>query len=516
MQGKMAKTIMVCGTGSSVGKSVITAGLCRIFYEDGFKVAPFKSQNMALNSYVTRNGREMARAQAFQAKCCNIEPASDMNPILIKPIRDTRAQVIVNGKAIGNYDVQGYDEYKSRAFETAKSAFKRLRKGYEIIVMEGAGSPAEINLKNDIANLKMASFAKAPVILVGDIDNGGVFAWLVGTIGLLSKTERKQVKGLIINKFRGDYKILEPGLRFVAKRTGVPVLGVIPFIHNMKIEEEDSVPKSLFLKRPARPKKQISVKVLCLPHISNFTDFDCFDSEADVDLEYVKFGEKLGSPDILIIPGTKHTIGDLANLKEFGYAGPIKKLAANGTLIVGLCGGYQILGREICDRHGYESEDSHAGGLGLLDVMTEFNSKKIVSRVEAEPVAGAADFLRKGQKFYGYEIHMGRTCYLSGSARPLFKLKRINSAGGGRYILDGAINKGGNVIGTYIHGIFDNPHFRNALLNRIRKAKGIKASYSGRPDAPREEIARLAMTLRENLDIGAIYKILGLGAKCQT
>ncbi len=510
----MAKAIMICGTGSGVGKSVIVAGLCRIFYEDGLRVAPFKSQNMALNSYVTKDGKEMARAQAFQAICCRIEPTSDMNPILIKPIEDTKAQIIVNGKAIGNYDVEGYDGYKKKAFEIAKDAFMRLQKDYEIIVMEGAGSPAEINLKDDIANLKMAAFAKAPVLLVGDIDYGGVFAWFIGTFELLNKRERKQIKGFIINKFRGDYNILKPGLKFLEKRTSVRVLGVIPYIHNLKIEEEDSIPKDLFAKKRTKAKERIDVEILCLPHICNFTDFDCFDSEADVNLRYVRFGEEIGSPDILIIPGTKHTIGDLKRLNDFGYAESIRKLAQEGKFIVGLCGGYQILGKEICDKHGYESDAYYADGLGLLDVKTEFKPKKIVSQVEAEPIDGAVSFLKSKYKFYGYEIHMGRTYYLSDGTKPLFKLRRLKGRGSGRYILDGAINKEANVIGTYIHGIFDNPNFRSLVLNRIRQAKGIKAKESRNPDEGEEQILRLAKTLRENLDISAIYDILGLNPKC--
>lgn len=507
----MAKAMMVCGTGSGVGKSVISAGLCRIFYEDGFRVTPFKSQNMALNSYVTKDGGEMARAQAFQARCCGAEPVTAMNPILIKPIEDMKAQIIVNGKAIGNYDVKGYDGYKKKAFEIAKGAFKRLQKKYEIVVMEGAGSPAEINLKDDIANMKMAAFAGAPVILVSDIDNGGVFAWIVGTLELLNKKDRERIKGFVINKFRGDYDILRPGLRFLTKKTGIPVLGVIPYIHNLKIEEEDSIPRDLFSRRALNRKKVIDIKVLCLPHLSNFTDFDCFESEADVNLEYVRFGERLGSPDILIVPGTKHTIGDLVTLKEFGYAESIKKLASNGVLIVGLCGGYQILGREVIDKCGYESDRGYAEGLGLLNVKTEFKQDKVVSQVEAEPIDKRLDFLSPGQKFYGYEIHMGRTYYLDKDARPLFKLKRKRD----KYILDGAINKSGNVMGTYMHGLFDNPDFRNAILNRIRKAKGIEVKNSGPSDVLEQEVSRLAGTLRDNLDIKAVYSILGLRPKCR-
>ncbi len=512
----MAKAIMVCGTGSGVGKSVIVAGLCRIFYENGFKAAPFKSQNMALNSYVTTDGKEMARAQAFQARCCGIEPTADMNPILIKPIKDTKAQIIVNGKAIGNYDVKGYDKYKKRAFEIAKEAFMRLQKDYEIIVMEGAGSPAEVNLKDDIANLKMASFSKAPVILVGDIDYGGVFAWFVGTFELLNKKERRQIKGFVINKFRGDFDILKPGLKFLEQRTGVRVLGVIPYIHNLKIEEEDSIPKGLFSKRTAVAKKPIDIKVLCLPHISNFTDFDCFDLEQDVRLRYVKFGDEIGSVDILIIPGTKHTIGDAMRLNECGYAESIRKLASKGAFIVGLCGGYQILGKEIYDGHGYESDERYADGLGLLDIKTEFKPEKIVSQVEAEPIDGAAGFLKSKNKFYGYEIHMGKTYYLSSSARPLFKLRRLKSVKKSKSVLDGAINKSGNVMGTYIHGIFDNPDFRSAILNRIRKAKGMGLKRSRNSNAIADEVSRLAETLRENLDIRAIYNILGLNSRCRS
>lgn len=509
----MAKAIMICGTGSGVGKSAIAAGLCRIFFEDGFKVAPFKSQNMALNSYVTKDGGEMARAQAFQARCCRIEPKTCMNPVLVKPIEDAKAQIIIQGKAVGNYNVKDYDRYKKQAFEIAKAAFKRLQRDYEIIVMEGAGSPAEINLKNDIANLKMASFAKAPVILVGDIDYGGVFAWFVGTIELLSQKERKRIKGFIINKFRGDYDILKPGLKFLREKTGIKVLGVLPYIHNLKIEEEDSIPKDLFQPKPVKNKRRIDIEVLCLPHISNFTDFACFALEPDVNLRYIRFGEALGAPDILIIPGTKHTIGDLKRLIWFGYDADIKRLALRGIFIVGLCGGYQILGREVRDRNGYESEERYANGLGLLDVKTEFKSKKIVSQVEVEPIDGTADFLNPKRKFYGYEIHIGRTHYVSEKVKPLFKLKRLNGRGNSVHILDGAINEKGNVIGTYVHGIFDNPDFRGAILNWIRKAKGIEVKKSPPSGGLEQEISRLTKALRENLELKAVYEMLGLEPK---
>src|SRR3989338_5926349 len=308
----MAKALMIQGTGSGVGKSVIVTGLCRIFLQDGFRVCPFKAQNMALNSFVTKEQGEIGRAQAAQAMACRIEPSVDMNPILIKPTSDCRAQVIVRGKPCANMQAAQYIKYKNNLKKVIKESFVRLSHKYDIVVIEGAGSPAEINLKkHDLVNMKMAAYAHAPVILVGDIDKGGIFAWIVGTLELLTKKEKAMIQGIIINKFRGDKALLAPGIRFLEKRTGIKVLGVVPYFKNIKIPEEDAVPLDTYMNKNKKRKDTLHIDVIYLPHISNFTDFDALEKEADVALKYIKRAGELNSPDIIIIPGSKNTIADL-------------------------------------------------------------------------------------------------------------------------------------------------------------------------------------------------------------
>lgn len=501
---------MVCGTGSHVGKSVIAAGLCRILKEDGFKVAPFKSQNMALNSCVTEEGGEMGRAQAVQALAAGVPAHVDMNPILIKPSSDTGAQIIMLGKVKGNMDAKNYMRFKKEAFSVAKSAFRRLSKKYDLIVMEGAGSPAEINIPDDIVNIPMARMADAPVILVGDIDLGGVFAWITGTLNLLKPSDRRRVKGFIINKFRGDIDILKPGVKLLEKKTKRPVLGVVPFFRDIKIEEEDSVRSNRLDDPIFKIKKsphKINIEVLYLPHISNFTDFDPLQKEDDVALRYVRMGEEIAEPDILIIPGTKNTISDLVYLKKAGYADKIRGLAKKGTFIIGICGGFQMLGRKIIDTKGSESYIAKTDGLSLFNIVTRIMPSKVTSHVEFSALRNPR-FQIKGPSWplTGYEIHLGRTKYLKGS-QPLFKItKRGKSAVD---IPDGAINKEGDVIGTYIHGIFENDAIRNALLNTVRKKKGLKkreSVYSGRE----EGLNKLEKLLRKVLDMDKIYRIMGV------
>ncbi|MFH1128602.1 MAG: cobyric acid synthase, partial [Candidatus Omnitrophota bacterium] len=362
-------SIQICGTGSGVGKSVIVAALCRIFLQDGYKVAPFKAQNMALNSYVTLDGKEMGRAQVTQAQASGIEPTVDMNPILIKPNSDTGAQIIVRGKPIGNMSVAEYTKYKNSGFGIIRQSLRKLLDEYEVVVMEGAGSPAEINLKShDIVNLKIAEYAKAAVILVGDIDKGGVFAWIVGTLELLSKKERKMIKGIIINKFRGDKTLLMPGIEFLEKRTGIKVLGIVPYYRDINIPEEDAVPLDSFKEKDGKKEHKLNIDVIYLPHISNFTDFDALEREDDVRLRYVKSPQELEIPDMIIIPGTKNTISDLKYLKKCGLAKKIKSIINSNrtTTLVGICGGYQMLGNKIFDKDGLESKHGEEEGLKLL------------------------------------------------------------------------------------------------------------------------------------------------------
>jgi len=510
-----AKVIMIQGTGSSVGKSVIVTALCRIFYQDGFRVAPFKAQNMALNSFITKDGGEMGRAQVVQAEACGIEPTVDMNPILMKPTSEIGSQIIVRGKPVGNMQAQEYRNYKSKLISVVEDSFLKLAGNYEVIVIEGAGSPAEINLKeDDIVNMRMAQIADCPILLVGDIDKGGVFAWIVGTLELLTKEERERVRGIIINKFRGDKEILQPGLDYLEKKIKRPVLGVIPYFRDIRIEEEDSVnsEKNKYSAQPVPGK--INIEVLYLPHISNFTDFDPLEREGGISLRYVKMGERLGEPDLLIIPGSKNTLNDLYCLKKIGYQEEILNRTKKGTVIIGICGGYQMLGRELYDPEHTESSREKIEGLGLINGVTTLKSKKITFQVRARLLPNP--FFDNQDELSGYEIHTGETV-LSGKEKALFKITKRGSAQ--TDINDGVVSKEGMVWGTYIHGMFDNNSFRRAFINFLRIKKGLtiysfihqdRISYQERKD---REYGRLACLVRDNLNMDKIYHILGIEKK---
>ncbi len=492
-----AKTIQVCGTGSGVGKSIIAAGLCRIFLQDGFKVAPFKAQNMALNSFVTKESGEIGRAQAVQAQACKIEPTVDMNPILIKPISDRKAQIIVKGKPLRNMSVYEYINYKKRASAIVLKSFQRLADEYELIVIEGAGSPAEINLRShDIVNMKMAKLADAPVILVGDIDKGGVFAWLVGTLELLDNEERSQVKGFIINKFRGDKRLLKGGINFLERRTGLKALGVIPYFKDIRIPEEDSVP----LEQRAKATKLINIAVIKLPHISNFTDFNALENEPDVRLSYLDNLDQLNSQDAIIIPGTKNTIEDLIWLKQTGFAKRILSTLYSllSTNLIGICGGYQMLGQKIFDLDRIESRNRQIDGLNVLPIVTNFEKEKILAQVKAKEIISNLEVA-------GYEIHHGRTKYIK-SYQPLFEI--IERQGRKVKDFDGAISKNGTVWGTYIHGIFDKDIFRRDFLNRVRQKKGWSVVSKTTNFNLDKEFDKLAELLRKNIDMKLLYRIL--------
>lgn len=502
---KKAKAIQICGTGSGVGKSVLVAGLCRIFLQDGYKVAPFKAQNMALNSFVTKERGEIGRAQVMQAEACGIEPGVDMNPVLIKPSSDTGAQVIVRGKPAGNMHARAYIKYKHRLRKVVHGSFDRLTEKYEIVVMEGAGSPAEINLKaHDIVNLKMAEYAKAPVILAGDIDNGGVFAWIVGTLELLNKKERAQVKGIIINKFRGDKALLKPAIDFLQKRAGIPVLGVVPYFKNIKLPQEDSVSLERTVKHQRRSTNHevLNISIIHLPHISNFTDFDALEKEPDVKIDYINDPAALNGADIIILPGTKNTIADLLWLRKTGLADKI--LASIGSrlsaALIGICGGYQMLGKKIYDRHALESREKKTEGLGLLPMETYLRKSKILAQVKARDIAS-------GCEVSGYEIHHGQSRHIA-ERPPIFKIyqrnaKKVNYC-------DGMQSEDARISGTYIHGLFDSDIFRRHWLNRIRKKKGWPQLESGFTIDNNHEFDKLAGLLRENIDIKALYKILNI------
>lgn len=504
---KQSKAIQVCGTGSGVGKSVIVTALCRIFLQDGFKVCPFKAQNMALNSYVTKDGGEIGRAQATQAQAAKIAPSVDMNPILIKPMSDRKAQIIVKGKPVRNMSVYEYVNYKNKAQNIVLKSFRRLAEEYELVVIEGAGSPAEPNLKShDIVNMRMAKHANAPVVLVGDIDKGGVFAWIVGTLELLTKEERKRIKGIVINKFRGDKRLLRPGIDFLEKKTGVKVLGVIPYFKDIKIAEEDSIPLEKravgINNQKIQKERQLNIAVISLPHISNFTDFDALENEPGVRLRYVSCESELGNPDAIIIPGTKSTVTDLNYLKKTGLAERLILIAKSYSLthLVGICGGYQMLGERINDRGATESARKSVKGLGILPIVTNFEKEKILSCVKAKDMVS-------GLKVTGYEIHHGRTRLLK-KCKPIFRItERQGKKAKG---LDGAISKDGRIWGTYLHGVFDEDNFRRNFLNKLRLKNEWPplAMISGFNQD--KEFDKLAGLVRENIDMDLLYKIAGL------
>lgn len=498
-----AKAIQICGTGSGVGKSVIVAGLCRIFLQDGFKVAPFKAQNMSLNSFVTHEGGEIGRAQAMQAAACRLKPSVDMNPILLKPTSDTGSQVILRGKPVGNMSAMEYKDYKDRARAEVLHSFNRLKKNFEIIVIEGAGSPSEVNLKShDIVNMKMAAAADAPVILVGDIDRGGVFAWLIGTLDLLTKKEQKMVKGFIINKFRGDKRLLGSGINFLEKRTGVEVLGVIPYFKDIRIPEEDSVAleeRRQVTGEKRQGAKKVDVAVIKLPYTSNFTDFDALEDEPDVRLRYISDKDELDGADVIIIPGTKNTVKDLIWLRRSGLAAKISSVLDSGlqTILIGICGGYQMLGRVIQDPGGVESTLVEIEGLGLLPISTEFKPEKVLSQTKAVEID-------TGIELEGYEIHHGRTINLE-ACSPVFKIRDQKR-------IDGTRIENGRIWGTYLHGVFGNAAFRRNFLNKTREEIGLGPLPAGNNRFDLEdELDKLAELVRNNIDMKLLYKILDNG-----
>lgn len=505
-----AKCIMVQGTASSVGKSLITAGLCRLFRQDGYSVAPFKSQNMALNSFITREGKEMGRAQVVQAEAAGIEPSVEMNPILLKPTTDKKAQVIINGEVYKNMSAVEYHNFKPELAEMIRDIYNRLAEKHDVIVIEGAGSPAEINLRDkDIVNMGMAEIADAPVILVGDIDKGGVFASLAGTMLLLTEEERARVKGVIINKFRGDVEILKPGIQMLKDIIKVPVLGVLPY-ERLNIEDEDSLAER-FTNAREDVKGDIDIAVVKLPHISNFTDFNALENLPGVRVRYVERRPDLNQPDMIIIPGSKNTIEDLMFVRNSGLEEEIKLLHRKGVLIFGICGGYQMLGMEIEDPHQTESNLLKTSGMGLLNIKTVFQQKKITTQVEAviSDDYGVLGGL-KGKRIDGYEIHMGTTVFMDGCI-PYLKINKILEKESAK--IDGVRNEDGSVFGTYIHGIFDNMDFTAGFINNLRKKKGldeISEEKLGFREFKEAQYDKLADMLRRNLDISAIYKIIGV------
>ena len=500
----MAKAIMVQGTASNAGKSLLAAALCRIFRQDGYRVAPFKSQNMALNSCITPEGLEMGRAQVMQAQAAGTTPSVRMNPILLKPTNDTGSQVIVNGVPRGTMKAADYFAYKKALVPDIMEAYHSLEEEYDIIVIEGAGSPAEINLqKDDIVNMGMARMAKAPVLLCGDIDRGGVFASLYGTIALLPPEEQKLIRGTIINKFRGDVEILRPGLVQLEQLTGKPVLGVVPML-DVDVDDEDSLSQRLE-QRPAK-KGLIDIAVIRLPRLSNFTDFNALERMEEVTLRYVRSPKELSKPDLVILPGTKNTMDDLRWLRESGLETVILKHAAAGGAVVGICGGYQMLGRTVSDPEGVEGGGT-LPGLGLLPTETVFLGEKTRTRVEGVFTTGSGLFAAlSGVPFAGYEIHMGVTT-IDGST-----LVQIKSQTGEEKA-DGCC--AGNVWGSYVHGIFDRASCAQAVVNCLRRARGLEedATAVDWEVYQQQQYDKLAAGVRASLDMQAVYDILERGVE---
>ena len=490
----MNKSIMLQGTASTVGKSILCTALCRIFAEDGYDVYPFKAQNMSLNSGVTPEGDEIGRAQIMQAEGAYKVPNAKMNPILLKPTSDRKSQVVLLGKPWDNLDALYYFEMKKVLKKEIIKVYEEISKEHELIVIEGAGSPAEINLSDEFVNMGMAKIANSPVLLVGDIDKGGVFASIYGTVMLLPEDERKLIKGIIINKFRGSIELLEPGLKQIEELTGIPVVGVIPY-SKLDLEDEDSVTDFNKFKKSG----DLKVGVIKLPYMSNFTDFNSLALSPNVELSFVSLQEDLDKYHLIVIPGSKSTIADLKALKDSGMDKKITKEREKGKFIFGICGGYQILGSEIYDPMRYETSLEKEDGLALLNVKTEFYKDK--NTVISKGVESMFD-----SEVEGYEIHMGK----SQTAEKAF-IKLSNEE------VDGAVSKDSKVIGTYFHGIFDNEEFTLRYLNKVRKYFNIaeeKESFNYRK-YKNEQYAKLACIVRESLDMKKIHSILDEDIKCQ-
>ena len=498
----MAKALMIQGTMSGAGKSLLTAGLCRIFRQDGLRVAPFKAQNMALNSYITKEGLEMGRAQVVQAEAAGIEPSVLMNPILLKPTTDMGSQVIVNGEVFGQLSAKEYFARKREFLPAVRRAFRTLSERNDAIIIEGAGSPAEINLKdNDVfVNMDMAKEAKAPVLLTGDIDRGGVFAQLYGTVALLTEEERSYVRGIVINKFRGDKSILMPGIRQLEDLVGIPVVGVVPWMH-VDIDDEDSLSDRL----TDREADLVDIAVIRLPRISNFTDFRTLEGIRGVSVRYVENPRHFGAPDLVILPGTKNTMADLAYLRESGLEAKILRFADQGGPVLGICGGYQMLGRTLSDPAGAETGGSMRG-MGLLPVETVFSAEKTRTRTQGRfgAVEGIFSGL-SGKNFEGYEIHMGVT----ESPAPILGLTDSVT---GESRMDGCAQ--GNVYGTYVHGILDGEDTAGEIVAALARKKGVDPSELGSvsgAEYKQRQYDLLADTVRANMDMQTVYRIFGEG-----
>ncbi|EMP4396380.1 TPA: cobyric acid synthase [Vibrio parahaemolyticus] len=477
-------SLMVQGTTSDAGKSVLVAGLCRVLARKGINVAPFKPQNMALNSAVTKDGGEIGRAQAVQAQACNIEPTVHMNPVLIKPNSDTGAQIILQGKALSNMDAASFHDYKKVAMNTVLDSFSKLTKEFDSIMIEGAGSPAEINLREgDIANMGFAEAADVPVIIVADIDRGGVFAHLYGTLALLSESEQARVKGFVINRFRGDIRLLQSGLDWLEEKTGKPVLGVLPYLHGLNLEAEDAITAQQELNSEVK----LNVVVPVLTRISNHTDFDVLRLNPDINLRYVGKGEKIDKADLIILPGTKSVRDDLAYLKSQGWDKDILRHIRLGGKVMGICGGYQMLGKTIDDPDGVEGEPGSSEGLGLLNVHTVLTGSKLLTKTEA-----VLNLNNQKAKVKGYEIHVGRSQVLD---EQLLELDNGEC--------DGAISECGQIMGTYLHGCFDEAEALNLITEWVNGTQVKQQDF----EALKEQgINRIADAIEQHMNLDFLFK----------
>lgn len=498
---------MIQGTASSAGKSLLVTALCRIFFRKGFRTAPFKAQNMSNNSFVTSAGHEMGRAQVVQAYAAGLEPEMRMNPVLIKPSSDTGAQVVIEGKSAFLLNASDWHQSRHLLKDAITRCYHSLAKDYEILVLEGAGSPAEINLKkNDVVNMGMAEVADSPVLIVGDIDKGGVFASLVGTMMLLDEHEKKRVKGFIINKFRGDRELLKPGLDQLEQITGVPVLGVVPWIHHA-IDEEDGVSDRFQIKSAGTSIDKIDICIVKLPHISNYTDFIPLETHPGVQVRWCDNVGQIGMPDLLIIPGTKATISDLTTLRTIGIADEILKFANRGGNLLGVCGGFQMLGKSINDPDHVESAVDSVSGLGLLDMETTFSKEKCTIQTNA-----TIDISHKGLfsectncTMQGYEIHMGRSSY-GVQSQPWIRDSRNGD-------VIGITNETSSITGTYLHGLLDQAAVCTGMINNLRKARKLNEIDCCAVDRQKQlidDIERLADIVEENVDMDKIFEILGV------
>lgn len=501
----LAPALMVQGTASSVGKSLVVTALCRFFHREGIRVAPFKAQNMALNSAVTIDGLEIGRAQAVQAEAAGLAPTVDMNPILIKPEGDSRAQLVVMGKPAGSFTASEYHAHRPRLQGVIADCLDRLRRSYDLVVIEGAGSPAEINLKpRDIVNMHVARLADAPVLLVGDIDRGGVFAAFVGTLELLDPDERERVAAFVVNKFRGDLTLLQPGLDWLTARTGKPVLGVLPYVPRLRIADEDSVSLDERTTRRRPGRDQLDIAVVRVPRISNYDDVEALEHSPGVVVRFAESPAELRGADLVILPGSKNTAADLAWLRASGIAAVIEERARAGEPVLGICGGCQMLGERIDDPDGIESAEPHVAGLGLLPLATRFARDKLTAQVVARLASDS--FLGNEQvTVRGYEIHMGVVEQTHACTSP-FELIARNGAP--VHVADGAIAASGAVVGTMLHGIFETEALRASMLRCLRERRGLAEPVgTARPPTKHDEYDRLEATLRAHVDLDLLWRL---------